>query len=107
MNSNIIEPLYLQILRNALKSIFFIKFTQKMFGKLFKQINALKTHSINYLVLKEIKGPGWSVESKPVGRNDVFTIRPKYYDKAKNRRAKMMLRPKNINVIALLLKVYY
>ena len=28
---------------------------------------------------------GWTVGSKPVGQNDVFTIRPKYYDKAKTK----------------------
>ena len=27
----------------------------------------------------------WTIGPKPVGRNEVFTIRPKYYDKAENR----------------------
>ena len=46
---------------------------------------------------------GWSVGSKPVGRNDVFTVRPKYYHKAKNREAEMTIRLKIYIVIALLL----
>ena len=37
----------------------------------------------------------------------IETSRPKYYDKAENQRAKMMIRPKNIIVIALLLTNYY
>ena len=49
----------------------------------------------------------WSVGPKPVGRNGVFTIRPKYYDKAENQRGETKIRPKNIIVIALLLTVYY
>ena len=27
---------------------------------------------------------GWTIGSKPVGRNDIFTLRPEYYDKAEN-----------------------
>ena len=38
----------------------------------------------------------WTVGPKPVGQNDVFTIRTKYSDKAKNRGAKNMIRPKNL-----------
>ena len=30
---------------------------------------------------------GWTIGSKPVGRNDVFTIRPKYYQQAENQQA--------------------
>ena len=35
----------------------------------------------------------WSIGPKPVGRNGVFTIRPKYYDKAENQRGEMKIRP--------------
>ena len=44
---------------------------------------------------------------QPVGRNDVFTIRPKYYNRAENRSAEMTIRPKNIIVVALLFTDYY
>ena len=33
---------------------------------------------------------GWSVGPKPVSQNDVFIIRPKYYDKAENQRAVLL-----------------
>ena len=47
---------------------------------------------------------GWTIGSKPVGQNDIFTLRPKYYDKAENRRANMTIRPKKFIVI---FTVYY
>ena len=50
---------------------------------------------------------GWSIGLKPVGQNDVFTIRPKYYHKTENLKAKMMIRPIFFIVIALLLTNYY
>ena len=37
--------------------------------------------------------------SKPVGQNYVFTIRMKYYDKANNQRAEIMISLKNIILI--------
>ena len=35
------------------------------------------------------------VGPKPVGQNNVFTVRPKYSDKAKNRKAENTIRPKH------------
>ena len=48
-----------------------------------------------YICLRTVKNMSWTIGPKPVDQNDVFTIRPKYNHKAENRRAKMMIRPKN------------
>ena len=50
---------------------------------------------------------GWTVGSKTVGRNNVFTLKPEYYHKTENQQAEMTIRPKNIFFIALVLTVYY
>ena len=51
----------------------------------------------NYYSLSQyITASSWTIGPKPIDRNDVFTIRLKYYHKAKNRRAEMTIRPKNL-----------
>ena len=58
-------------------------------------IDCFTCHLVEYLYNIWLDRAGWSVGSKPVGRNDVFTERPKYYHKPENRKAKMTIRPKN------------
>ena len=51
--------------------------------------------------------PSWMIGPRPVGQNDIFKLKPKYYDKAENRKAEITIRSKIVIVIALLFTVYY
>ena len=50
---------------------------------------------------------GWSVGPKLAGRNDISTIRLKYYDKTKNQRAEITIRVVSIGAFSILSRILY
>ena len=60
--------------------LFFLRIGIIELGEANKLVSNKSTSKIKDLTLASSSNTGWTVGSKPVGRNDIFPVRPEYYE---------------------------